>query len=152
MRSLLAFKLGAWVGIAIAAAYAKRALPSRGDASSDELALVAAFDGIDLKSQASEFKGGSMLAWFGGISVDLRDAVLADGARLSLNTFMGGIAIRTPPNWRVEGNVRSLVGGVKVDTPARDDADAPVLTVDGMALLGGVAIDGSPPAQSENAA
>jgi hypothetical protein len=128
----------------IAAAFTKRALPSRGNATSDELELVAVFDGIDLRSQASEFKGGSMLSWFGGISLDLRDAVLAERARLSVNTFMGGIAIKTPPGWRVEGNVKSLFGGVKVETPARDDAGAPVLTIDGMALLGGIAIDGSP--------
>jgi hypothetical protein len=143
MRSLLTFKLGAWVGIVIAALFTKRVLPSRGDATSDELALVAVFDGIDLRSEASEFKGGSMLAWFGGISLDLRDAVLADGARLSVNTFLGGIAVTTPPNWRIEGNARAVFGGVKVDTPAQDDPDAPVLTIEGRALLGGIAIGDS---------
>jgi hypothetical protein len=100
MRSLLAFKLGAWVGIAIAAAFVKRSMPSRGDEESDELALVAVFDGIDLKSRAGAFRGGSMLAWFGGIALDLREAQLAPGARLSLRTFCGGVAIRTPPEWR----------------------------------------------------
>ena len=85
-----------------------------------------------------------MLAWFGGISLDLRDAILADGAHLSVNTFVGGVAIKTPPSWRIEGDVNSVFGGVKVDTPAADDPDAPVLTVDGTALAGGIAIGAGP--------
>ena len=130
------------MGVAIAAAFAKRAMPSRGDEDSDELALVAVFDGIDLKSRARAFRGGSLLAWFGGIALDLTEAELADGARLSINTLLGGVAIKTPPDWRIEGDVKSVFGGVKTDDPARDDPDAPVLTVEGMALLGGIALEG----------
>jgi hypothetical protein len=140
LRSLLVFKLGVLTGMAIAAAFVKRVLPSRGDEESDELSLVAIFDGIDLKSRANAFKGGSMLAWFGGIDVDLTEVELAPGARLSVQTVLGGIAIRTPTNWRVESNVKALAGGVDARTPTTTDPDAPVLTLEGMALLGGVAV------------
>lgn len=140
LRSLLIFNLGVWVGMATAAAFVKRAVPSRGDEDSDELSLVAVFDGIDLRSRAKAFKGGSMLAWWGGIAVDLREAELAPGARLSVHTLFGGIAVKTPASWRVESSVKALAGGVEATTPARDDRDAPVLTVEGMALLGGIAV------------
>ena len=139
-RSLLIFKLGFWLGMASAAAYVKRTVPSLGDEDSDELSLVAVFDGIDLRSRAKAFTGGSMLAWWGGIAVDLREAELAPGARLSVHTLFGGIAIKTPPSWRVESSLKALFGGVDATTPARDDPDAPVLTVAGMALLGGIAV------------
>ena len=139
-RSLLIFKLGVWAGMVTAAAFVKRAVPSRGDEESDELSLVAVFDGIDLRSRAKAFKGGSMLAWWGGIAVDLREAELAPGARLSVHTLFGGIAIKTPPSWRVESSVKALAGGVDAATPAQDDRDAPVLTVEGMALFGGIAV------------
>jgi hypothetical protein len=135
-------------GRATAAAFVRRAVRSRGDEDSDELALVAVFDGIDLKSRATAFKGGSMLAWFGGIAVDLRDAELAGGARLSVHTLFGGIAIKTPPSWRVESSVRALAGGVDARTPARDDPDAPVLTLVDLALFGGIAVS----AKAEDAA
>ena len=92
LRSLLVFKLGVVAGMAIAAAFVKRALPSCGDEESDELSLVAIFDGIELKSRANAFKGGSMLAWFGGIDVDLSEVALAPGARLSVQTVFGRIA------------------------------------------------------------
>jgi hypothetical protein len=140
LRSLVVFKVGVWVGMVAAAAFVKRAVPSRGDEESDDLALVAVLDGIELKSRARDFKGGSMLAWFGGISVDLREAELAADARLSIRTLFGGIAIDTPPTWRIESNVRAFAGGVDTRSPARDDPDAPVLTLDGMTVFGGIAV------------
>jgi hypothetical protein len=151
LRALLIFKLGAWAGLATAAAFVKWAVPSRGDEASDELSLVAVFDGIELKSRAKAFKGGSMLAWFGGIAVDLRDAELAPGARLSAHTLFGGIALKTPPTWRVESNAKALVGGVDVRVPAQDDPDAPVLTLEGTTMFGGISVSAEadrPAAQS----
>ncbi len=140
IRSLLIFKLGVWTGMAAAAAFVKRAVPSRGDPDSNDLSLVAVLDGIELESHAEAFAGGSMLAWFGGIAVDLRKAQLAPGARLSVRTLFGGIAIRTPPNWRVESRLKALAGGVDVPGPAKDDEDAPLLMLEGLALFGGVAV------------
>ena len=140
MRSLLAFKLGFWSGVAAAAVFAKRAFPSRGEEESDELALVAVFDGVDLKNRSKAFRGGSMLAWFGGIAVDLREAELAPGARLTVRTLFGGIAVKTPPGWRIESKLLVLFGGADDGTPAKDDPDAPVLAVDGLVVLGGIAI------------
>jgi hypothetical protein len=140
LRGLLIFKVGAWAGIATAAAFVKRAVPSRGDEESDEVALVAVFDGVQLASRARAFRGGSMLAWFGGIEVDLRAAELAQEARLSTHALFGGIEITTPPGWRVESQVKTFAGGVDAQSPAQDDPDAPVLVLDGMALFGGIQV------------
>jgi hypothetical protein len=139
-RTLALLEVGAWAGMAAAAAFVKRAVPSRGDEESDELALVAVFDGVDLKNRAKAFRGGSMLAWFGGVAVDLREAELAPDARLSVHTLFGGIAVRVPEGWRVESGVKAIAGGVDVRTPAHDDLEAPTLKVDGLALFGGIAI------------
>lgn len=144
LRGLLLFKLGAWVGMMAAAAFVRQAVPSRGDEESDDLELVAVLNGIELKSRASAFRGGSMLAWFGGIAVDLREAELAPGARLSLNTLFGGIAVKTPPGWHVESELKAFAGGVEARTPGGDDPAAPVLTVTGTALFGGIAVGARP--------
>jgi hypothetical protein len=139
LRRLLLFKLGALFGMVVAAAFFKRVVRSRGDAESDELALVAILDGVELESRAKAFRGGSMLAWFGGVEADLSDAELADGAQLTVHAFFGGIDIRTPPGWRIESGVKALAGGVA--TPeAQTDPDAPVLTLEGMAVFGGVSV------------
>ena len=81
-----------------------------------------------------------MLAWFGGVAVDLREAQLAPKAHLSVSAIFGGIAIRVPPGWRVESDVRAFAGGVEISVPEPDDPDAPTLRVEGVAGFGGVAI------------
>jgi hypothetical protein len=144
LQSLVVFVLGVWAGVMGAAAFVKRAVPSRGEEESEELALVAVFDGVKLESRAKIFRGGSMFAWFGGIDVDLGEAELAPGATLSVHALLGGVVIRTPPNWRVESNVKVLAGGVNAPTPAADDRDAPVLTLEGMAVIGGIAVETKP--------
>ncbi len=141
LRSLGLVVAGVYVGFAAAAKVMKSVLPSRGDAESDEVALVAIFDGVKLESRSQAFRGGSMLAWFGGVAVDLREAQLAPGgAKLSLHSLFGGIAIRVPVGWRVESSARALSGGVAVDVPEPDDPEAPTLTVEGFAAFGGIAV------------
>ncbi len=140
LRGVLLFKLGVWAGMMAAAAFVRRAVPSQGDEESDEVRLVAVFNGITLESRAKAFTGGSMLAWYGGIDVDLREVELAPDARLSLHTLFGGIAIKTPPGWRIESELNAFAGGVDTRTPSQDDPDAPVLTLTGTALFGGIAV------------
>jgi hypothetical protein len=67
LRALTPTALGFSAGMATAAAVVKRAVPSRGDAESDEVELVAIFDGID------------GFAAFGGVAVGAkaRDAAPA---------------------------------------------------------------------------
>ena len=114
LRALLLFKLGFWTGTIASAVLMKRMFPSRGDADSDEVALVAILDGVELESRAQAFRGGSMFSWLGGIAVDLREAQLAPDAHIDVRSLFGGIAIRVPPAWRVDSSVRSLGGGVAV--------------------------------------
>jgi hypothetical protein len=147
LRTLLTFKLGVYAGLAIAAALMKRTLESRGDEVSDEVALVAVFDGQKLRSRSQAFRGGSMLAWYGGIDVDLTEASLAPGARLKLTTIFGGISIRIPPGWRVERRTKALMGGIDVRDRDADDPDAPTLTIDGLAVFGGIAVGAKKPTE-----
>jgi len=143
LRALLLFKLGFWAGMVASAVLLKRMFPSRGDAESDEVALVAIFDGVAIKSRATAFRGGSMLSWFGGVAVDLREARLAPDARLDVHSLFGGIAIRVPPEWRIESSVTALGGGVAV-SPTQPAEDAPTLRLDGFAAFGGVAVGAKP--------
>ena len=66
-----------------------------------------------------------MIAWFGGIAVDLRDAEPAPDARLSVATVLGGIALRIPEGWKVESSVTAFAGGVDVSVPEPADPRCP---------------------------
>jgi hypothetical protein len=144
LRAILWFELGFWAGTIASAALMKRMFPSRGDAESDDIALVAILDGIELTSRAQAFRGGSMFSWLGGIAVDLREAEIAPDAHLDVRSLFGGIAIRVPPGWRVESAVKAIGGGVAVNAPAPESDDAPTLRLDGFAALGGIAIGAKP--------
>jgi hypothetical protein len=140
VRKLVLLLLGVFAGFFAAAQVVKRAVPSRGDAESDEVGLVAVFDGVDLASRATAFRGGSALAWFGGMDLDLRDATLAGEATLTVTALFGGVSLRIPPEWRVETGLRVLAGGVDVSGQDPDDPAAPLLRLEGMAAFGGVAV------------
>lgn len=140
LKSIGLLVVGFYAGLLAAAALVKRVLPSRGDAESDEVALVAIFGGIELASSAQAFRGGSMFAWYGGVAVDLRQATLAPGAKLTTSALFGGVAVKVPAGWRIEHTARAFAGGVAVDAPEPDDPQAPTLVVDATAGFGGVAI------------
>ena len=142
LRSLGLVALGVYAGFAAAAAVMKRVLPSRGDAESDEVALVAIFDGVELESRAQAFRGGSMLAWFGGVAVDLREAELAPGGATSRSARSS--AGSRPGAGGVAGRVdraRVLCGGVSDDVPEPDDPAAPdARRSTSSAAFGGIAV------------
>lgn len=145
LRRLVLLAAGFVGGFMAAATVVKRAVPSRGDAESDELGLVAVFDGVQLVSRSTAFRGGSMLAWYGGVEADLREAELAPDARLTVTALFGGVALRVPPGWRVESRVRAIAGGFDISGTDPDDPDAPLLVIDGLAAFGGVAVSRKQP-------
>jgi hypothetical protein len=127
---------------AITAAILKQRLPSRGEEADDEVALVIIYTGRDFASHASAFRGGSVLTWYGGGTLDLRNATLDPaGARLSVRAIVGGFRLVVPETWRVENRITAVFGGVG---DARDGdavlSDGPTLVLDGFALFGGIGI------------
>jgi hypothetical protein len=141
LRTILLLAVGAVGGFAGAAAMLRVWMPSRGDATSEELELVAIFDGIDLASESRVFRGGRILAWFGGVSLDLRDVTLAPGAVLDVRALFGGVSVRVPPGCRVDATATTTIGGaVDVSVPEPDDPDAPTLVVRAATTLGGISI------------
>jgi len=140
VRSLFFLLVGVLAGFAAAGAVLRGWLPSRGNETSDSLELVAIFDGIELKSRSTAFNGGSVLAWFGGVALDLSDATLAPDARLNVRAAIGGVAIKVPPGWRIEAETSSLIGGIDVGTTPPADPEAPTLVVRVNTVIGGVSI------------
>lgn len=149
MRAIRAF-LGLFIGLAILTAIAsaisaivlKRWLPSKGEESDDEIALVTIYTGRDFKSTATAFRGGSALTWYGGGTIDLRGATLApDGARLTARTIFGGLRLVVPETWTVEQHATAIAGGIS-DTRDEDGVlpGGPILVLDGFALFGGIGI------------
>ena len=140
IRTASLFFFVALAGFVGAAALMRGSLRTAGGATSDELAVVAILDGVELQSRSTEFRGGSVLAWFGGAAIDLTGATLATGARLEIHAILGGVAVKVPPGWRIDATANPFLGGVDIQRPDGSEPGAPTLTVHATTVLGGVTV------------
>lgn len=101
-------------------------------------------------SRAAAFKLGVIDCWYGGGFVDLRQATLDPaGALLRVRAVFGGGQIVVPDGWRVIARVRGI-GGLADLRPAIDrGVDAPVLTIEGLALFGGFSVESTIPEKTQ---
>jgi hypothetical protein len=142
--------IGLFIGLSVLAAIAsavtamllKRNVPSRGAEEDDEVALVTIYTGQDFISKSQSFRGGSILTWYGGGSIDLRGATLDPaGATLVARTIFGGFRLVVPETWRVDQRVTAIFGGVgDARDPDKVLPDGPTLVLEGLALFGGIGI------------
>jgi hypothetical protein len=140
-------------GTAVAARIARDRIVSIGGPDSDEIDLAAVLQPIALDSRARAFRGGRVLAWFGGVDVDLRGATLdPTGARLTFRAIFGGGRVIVPAEWRVSIQVISVFGGA-VDARSAEErgGDSPLLVIDGLAVFGGVAVVSEKPEETKAA-
>lgn len=111
------------------------------DMSDNTIGLFAAFSGNNARSTSNNFKGGKVSAIFGGVELDLRDAVAKGVVTLDVFTAFGGAEIRVPQGWLVKVSGLPLFGGWEDKTTMpKDSKHAPVLHIKGTCLFGGVEI------------
>jgi hypothetical protein len=124
---------------------ARLLLVSRGGPESDEIDLVAVYEGLHVRSHSSSFLGGSTFALFGGMVLDLRRARLGPtGALLTVITIFGATTLVTPPDWRVEIDAQTWMGGLDMSHQSPDDTDAPLLRVRARTIFGGCQVQSRP--------
>ena len=134
--NLLRAAVIAVLGAAIAA---KFLLESNAEPNTEEIDLVAIFEGQNLISQAAPFYGGKVLAMFGGVLLDLRKATPAPtGIYLDVAVVMGGLSLVVPEGWRVRFEGKLAAGGFSDETRTTADQDQPTVTITGFVVMGGV--------------
>jgi hypothetical protein len=82
-----------------------------------------------------------VVAIMGGVELDLRQAELPPGVtEISAFILMGGLSIRVPPGVRLETEGAAFMGGFedRIHEPGIARADAPIVRVTGIAIMGGV--------------
>ena len=126
------------LGTALAA---KFLLESNAEPHTEEIDLVAIFEGKELVSTADPFYGGKLTAMFGGILLDLRRATPAPtGIHLDVAVLAGGVSLVVPEGWRVKASdgLRVMGGGFDDSTKTTADTDAPTITIRGLIAAGGL--------------
>ncbi|MGH2663356.1 MAG: LiaF domain-containing protein [Actinomycetota bacterium] len=135
------------VGIAILFRHGRGRGPGVGNSSEDVVRSSAVFGGSEIASHSQRFRGGSLTAVFGGVTLDLRQARLApEGATLSVTAVFGGVDVIVPKDWRARLQGTPIFGGYddKTEADGPPDPGAPQLTVDILALFGGLDLKNRP--------
>ena len=113
--------------------------------SSPDISTWVVFSGFKRRIDSQDFKGGDVVALFGGVNIDLRNAAISgDRAVIDLNIMFGGADIRVPENWNVVMKGMALFGGFQDKTihPKPDpNVKTPELVITGAAIFGGVKTD-----------
>lgn len=109
----------------------------------DTIDSLVLFSGNELQSQSQNFRGGSVIAVFGGSEIDLRDVVISEeGATIDLTTVFGGAEIAVPDNVQVEISGIPIFGGWGNKTRRHSGAteELPVLKLKCVVIFGGVEV------------
>jgi hypothetical protein len=113
--------------------------PSAPPATGGGQNLVAVFGGAVRKGRWRVGHRTNAFACFGGIQIDLTEAVFEQRETV-INTvaIFGGVEIKVPENVTLRCTGTGIFGGFDVLTHEAPDPDAPVVQITGLALFGGV--------------
>jgi hypothetical protein len=83
------------------------------------------------------------VAVMGGVQLDFREARMGPGVtEVSVLALWGGVEIIVPPDLQVEFNGIGIMGGFECSEEVRRvyDPDAPILKINGLAIMGGAEV------------
>lgn len=90
---------------------------------------------------SQNFKGGSIVSFWGGSEINFLNADIQGQAVLSVTCVMGGSKLTIPSNWLVKSEVTAIMGGVEDKRLINETADPDkILILKGTTLMGGIEI------------
>ena len=106
----------------------------------DEVNVDATFSGIKLQNDSRSFKGGKIAVTFGGLELDLREAVMeGPEATINVSARFSGIELRVPRDWQVVLQLSATMGAVE-DKSVPPAAPSHRLVLRGETIFGGVEV------------
>lgn len=87
-----------------------------------------------------EFKGVSLTAVFGGITLDLRKAKINEDVVINTTSVFGGIDIYVPDNIKIKVKSTSIFGGVDNKKIKNDNEKEHIIYINASCIFGGVDI------------
>lgn len=103
-----------------------------------EYEYSAVFGGGTYKILDEKFYGCSISAVFGGVELDLRNAIIEEDIVINASAIFGGVEVRVPNNVKVKVTGVPIFGGIENATKDVHDVNAPVVYVNATCMFGGV--------------
>jgi len=107
--------------------------------ASEPANIVAVFSGADRRGRWLVEPKTTLTMVFGGVELDLRQAVLSQReVEINITCVFGGLDITVPPGVRVTWNGFTMFGGQQLPGDDPDDLNAPHVKLTGLILFGGI--------------
>ena len=101
---------------------------------------AAVFSGQKLDCVGQTFEGADLTGVFGGVTCDLRGAIIPHDAVIDVCTVFGGIDIFLPETVNVQSSTTSIFGGVSVKDHKNLDTNAVTVYIRGVNVFGGTSV------------
>ena len=98
------------------------------------------YGGDEYIYRGEPFHGARLDAFFGGIRLDLREAVISEDEEIDVHTFVGGVELFVPDNVNVIVKSHSFIGGVGNETTNCPDENTRMIYITASNFLGGVSV------------
>jgi hypothetical protein len=103
--------------------------------------IVAIFSGAERTGRWLIEPQTNVVAVFGGVELDLRQAVLSRREiTINIVAVMSGVNLTVPPGVRVINSIADVFAGTSVPPEDTFDAEAPLIRLTGLALFSGVSV------------
>jgi predicted membrane protein len=114
----------------------------RNSSDHDVIDSVNVFSGAHQNMFSKNFKGGEVVAVFGGCDLNLTQADFKGTIILDVVAIFGGVKIIIPPTWEVKSEVTAIFGGLddKRALMPYNGEERKIVIIKGIALFGGVDI------------
>jgi len=113
------------------------------DATAEPDRMIAIFGGVNRTGKWRVRRQNQAYALFGGIDLDLRDAIFeAPVVEIAGFWCFGGLEVKVPAGVEVRDQTAGIFGGTDVRDLGEPHPGAPTIVVKGFSLFGGVSIRG----------
>lgn len=118
------------------------------DSGSDQ--MIAIFGGATRKGRWRVPKQSTAVAVFGGVEIDLTEAIF-ESTEIEITGFwcFGGMEIKAPAGVEIRDRTAGIFGGTEIKGLGDPLPGAPVITIKGASLFGGVSVTGPVPSKKK---
>lgn len=102
--------------------------------------FCATFGGVKSDFNGQEFKGANTDAIFGGVELDLSEAIINHDQIINANAIFGGIDIKAPKGVNIKVKSTPIFGGVSNKLKNDYNESLPTIYINAFCLFGGVDI------------
>lgn len=100
----------------------------------------ATFGGQNVNFDEEKFTGADVNAIFGGVKLDLKNAIIDQDVVINASAIFGGIDIYVPKNVKVKTKSVPIFGGVNNKANISPDEKSYTIYINGTAIFGGIEI------------